>query len=354
MKRKPMQVTVETLVKKAGHTHVYNEALRTGDSFHLRAKSDGYMDLVIETVGQNRVAVAHYFVQNGDMMRDPEIVFDTTMHWLPVEITQDPVGIFRHAKPGYYLTGVTELARMWAMNIRHQGFYDGQFESLTHGNDDPDPTPETNPTPSELITATNFQIVWTEYSSDYDQMDYPTWEAIQKTLDHIYSERMKEGPAGWYYKTKYVITWSDGDTYDGRIDIGDSGPHNLAEHIRQHLEFHAGLWKPDHLSDEDYQNLLVMNEKHDIRTQEYIDYLATHDIPETVTASPSDPDPDQDQVTDYTVEHERDWTWIKFPSKPDQTIIDKLKSDLAARWSRKRAAWYIRQHVDQVQIAAAI
>ncbi len=88
------------------------------------------MRLVIEVVGKEEVSIAHYYTQNGDAMRDPEIVFG--VRWLPIEITQDPVGIYRRAEPGYYLRGVIGLADMWAMNIRQQGFAHGVMHSGTH------------------------------------------------------------------------------------------------------------------------------------------------------------------------------------------------------------------------------
>jgi hypothetical protein len=40
--------------------------------------------------------VAHYGEQNGDLMRDPEIVFEVVAdHWQPVSIQQDYVGSYR-------------------------------------------------------------------------------------------------------------------------------------------------------------------------------------------------------------------------------------------------------------------
>ncbi|PJZ28735.1 DUF6908 domain-containing protein [Leptospira kmetyi] len=47
----------------------------------LRVKSEGFMDLVIEFIGpgpqgKDAVSVAHYYIQEGDMMRDPEVCFE--------------------------------------------------------------------------------------------------------------------------------------------------------------------------------------------------------------------------------------------------------------------------------------
>ena len=130
MKRSSMEVTVGMLVDAAGLSKEFEHCRTTGESFHLSITNEPYMRLMIEVVGKEEVSVAHLFTRNGDAMRDPEIVFG--VHWLPIEITQDTVGIYRRADPGYYLRGVMPLADMWAMNIRQQGFAHGVMRSGTH------------------------------------------------------------------------------------------------------------------------------------------------------------------------------------------------------------------------------
>jgi hypothetical protein len=121
MNRKPMQVTIEAIVQNAGRMEEFEKAIEGCQSFHLSVERKGYMRLVIEVTPMGEVSVAHYYTQNGDAMRDPEIVFLPDC-WLPVEITQDPVGIYQRANPGRYLKGANQLANVWAMNLRHQGF----------------------------------------------------------------------------------------------------------------------------------------------------------------------------------------------------------------------------------------
>jgi len=53
----------------------------------------------------------------------------------------------------------------------------------------------------------------------------------------------------------------------------------------------------------------------------------------------------------YQVEHDRNWTWLHFSAKPAEAIREALKARLGARWSRKRQAWYVKQHVDDDVIA---
>jgi hypothetical protein len=83
--------------------------------------SVGIMDLTIEKVGASRLSVAHYYTQRGDLMRDPEIVFDTTgAEWTPVEYRQDPVS-YKTDSDGVDLGG---FEKQWSDNLREQGFVD--------------------------------------------------------------------------------------------------------------------------------------------------------------------------------------------------------------------------------------
>ncbi|MGD9101263.1 MAG: hypothetical protein PVF45_12355 [Anaerolineae bacterium] len=56
----------------------------------------------------------------------------------------------------------------------------------------------------------------------------------------------------------------------------------------------------------------------------------------------------------YTVEYDRDWTWLHFDAKPPEPIREALKRTFGARWSRKRRAWYIRRRVEADAVAQAI
>ncbi len=59
------------------------------------------------------------------------------------------------------------------------------------------------------------------------------------------------------------------------------------------------------------------------------------------------------EVPDYQVTYDRDWTWIAFIAKPAEGVRSNLKT-LGGRWSRRRAAWYIRQRVDRSVVDAAV
>lgn len=57
-----------------------------------------------------------------------------------------------------------------------------------------------------------------------------------------------------------------------------------------------------------------------------------------------------------TVTYDRDWTWIRFPEKPADDVLDLMRNVIKARYSQKRQAWYVTETIDEttirVQIAA--
>ena len=105
----------------------------------VRITVDGYMPLVAEEIGASAegrrlVALAHTGVQNGDVMHDPEIVFE--VHELgaePISFRNDYVGAHNEVyvyddagrRTGVYAKRRAELvsfARIWFRNLRAQGF----------------------------------------------------------------------------------------------------------------------------------------------------------------------------------------------------------------------------------------
>lgn len=107
--------------------HKLAPKLFEGTYTYMKFKQDGFDDLVLETIGENEYSIAHYYTQNGDRMRDPEITFmvDDTEHSIyALSYTQDNMGI-------YYETGdrteeqIEELMgffNQWLTNIKQQGF----------------------------------------------------------------------------------------------------------------------------------------------------------------------------------------------------------------------------------------
>ena len=100
---------------------------------YFRLDMPNFDRLSIENIGGNRISVAHYFEQNGDLVADPEIVFYVCeFGWYPLEITQAWGGWRQVASldaaghiEAVNLRGQAEVAQFattWARNIEAQGW----------------------------------------------------------------------------------------------------------------------------------------------------------------------------------------------------------------------------------------
>jgi hypothetical protein len=75
---------------------------KVGD--HQQWNNDSsFMAACVEIIGQTGlgplVSVAHYYLQEGDMMRDPDVVFliGADQHVYPISYRQDGLGIYQEA-----------------------------------------------------------------------------------------------------------------------------------------------------------------------------------------------------------------------------------------------------------------
>jgi hypothetical protein len=127
-----MQSTVRAIIKAAGRLDEYEKALAECDTFHLKVHNGPWMPLTIEVIGspmgngQPQISVCHYREQNGDLVQDPEIVyelqdgrfipvsFQTGAHYREQVVERKDGKILRAFKCG--------LTAIWAKNLRDQGF----------------------------------------------------------------------------------------------------------------------------------------------------------------------------------------------------------------------------------------
>ena len=103
---------------------------------HMRIENAPWMRLSVENIGPYLISVCHYGKLNGDLMRDPEIVFWTRhvahLGWVPVTFQNDYIGVYRETMTlesgdptdidQAELGDQAEFCEMWASNIREQGF----------------------------------------------------------------------------------------------------------------------------------------------------------------------------------------------------------------------------------------
>ena len=109
----------------------------------VRLTVPGFMPLSVEDIGQsadgNRlISICHYGEQNGDLMRDPDMVFEIHA-WVdaaaaePLSFRNDYMGLMqevsRYDDHGRKIhvnarlkQELTSFARTWFTNLKHQGF----------------------------------------------------------------------------------------------------------------------------------------------------------------------------------------------------------------------------------------
>ena len=110
----------------------------------VRIAVSGYMPLSVEEIGSSGdgyrlVSLCHYGEQNGDLMRDPDIVF--LFHNLPDGMAAEPVSfrndylgivqeVYRYDETGRRTHVVPslkqelkEFAESWFANLKDQGFF---------------------------------------------------------------------------------------------------------------------------------------------------------------------------------------------------------------------------------------
>lgn len=116
-----------------------------GSDTETRITSEGFILLSIEDIGHSpdglwQIAISHTGVQNGDLMRDPEMVF--TLQEIggitvaePVSSRNDYMGILQevytyngegrrtHVNPRLKCE-LSSLTSIWFRNLKHQGFLD--------------------------------------------------------------------------------------------------------------------------------------------------------------------------------------------------------------------------------------
>ena len=125
----------------------------------------GYMPLIIERIGDDEISLSHTYLQNGDVMRDPEMTFRIgkdkgTME--PLTYQQDALGLYQqvYPEPGKWVpklrNDLNSFTEHWLKNIEAQGRTKYRAITERNGEDvefsfdkDGNPIAEVDPFPSE-------------------------------------------------------------------------------------------------------------------------------------------------------------------------------------------------------------
>ena len=98
-----------------------------GEAYYMKLQAKGYEDLVVEAIGGEEYSIAHYYDQNGDSMRDPEITFTIDREnksIYPASFLQDGIGVYYETADASPAT-VRDLKGFmvqWFTNINNQKF----------------------------------------------------------------------------------------------------------------------------------------------------------------------------------------------------------------------------------------
>lgn len=112
----------------------------TTQDIYLKLEQDNYMPLVLEKHEKHVFSLSHYYVQEGDLMSDPDItfiIFGGSNNYLicPLSFTQSNLGIYQEVawlnsdrnclgkfKP-QALKDLVDFCHLWLSNIQTQDWF---------------------------------------------------------------------------------------------------------------------------------------------------------------------------------------------------------------------------------------
>lgn len=84
---------------------------------------------------------------------------------------------------------------------------------------------------------------------------------------------MSTFPESGYDKHDFMVVFSDGETYEGRLDAKGNGDDcDVQAHVREQVQFMAGVRKPSHMRDAQYQAYIAEDKA------EAVAFLAKYDL----------------------------------------------------------------------------
>jgi len=96
---------------------------------NLKLKSGGFMDLNFDNLGGNRIALSHYYKQNGDMIADPDMEIKIFPELKAIEaLTYQDTYRYDVVYPEPGKINISAKARLnqflsqWLRNLKAQGF----------------------------------------------------------------------------------------------------------------------------------------------------------------------------------------------------------------------------------------
>jgi predicted Zn-ribbon and HTH transcriptional regulator len=131
---------------------------------------------------------------------------------------------------------------------------------------------------TEKHKAVKFEILGGEIA-DYMRGTFDTWKEVGDWIRNVIAPNAPR--TGGYDKTDFRVTFADGETYSGRLDIKhptcEDNDNDLASHILLYQEFCAGLFRPGWMSDEQWDRHLREIEENG--KDKALQFLINYEIP---------------------------------------------------------------------------
>ena len=101
-------------------------AVLEGSVRYALYESKSFMPIHISRLSEDTIRIAHTYEQNGDLMYDPEIIFEIDEDneaLKPLEYRQDNMGVYQIVGENVSDRELSSFAVQWFKNIRSQGFH---------------------------------------------------------------------------------------------------------------------------------------------------------------------------------------------------------------------------------------
>lgn len=207
---------------------------------------------------------------------------------------------------------------------------------------------------TEKIQVVSITFEWSESNQVADNTTVKTFAEAEAIIFSIAAHKDTQG----YDKTGFKITWADGETYSGRIDVLSSytSGKELMKHIEDHCLYFAGERIAYHPNVEEYHNSLKAYEVNEEKQKEYRLFLDTYNlvdveaIAEAIEEIADVPPIEESNGIYYKLNAEKSGVEIYFNDKPDEEVRNLLKAN-KFRWSNFNKCWYAKQSEPTLAIA---
>jgi hypothetical protein len=269
-----------------------------------------------------------------------EDMFQSVANWQSVEFVELTNCEEVETETGFALTGLMN-GETFKAELTQEEYFEGKCFSLVE-------TAEV----TEQIEVESITFEWSESPVVKDNTTVNTFAEAESIIFNIACNKN----TGGYDKTKFKITWKDGHTYSGRIDVLSSytSGKELKKHVEDHCTFFAGLRKAYHETMEEYENTLKAYGVTEDDKAEYKLFLDTYLLVDITSVQPEPTkeiieELQQTEVLEnnstietnevmvaatYKLNDDKNGVEIYFTDKPSEEVRNLLKAN-KFRWSKR-------------------